>query len=149
MAPVFVVVPLSLGAQYIQSSQGCSRHQAHRPLPAPTPNLSLWAPFYSQHKQKLRTAWREASLSGTQSQVSSATLLPAATGLAEQLPVDIGGGVCNQRILALLLAGAKAPREHCLKQLHSTCRGKWSPGGKHYLLPPSYVKHCLNENLPQ
>lgn len=57
MTPIFVVVPLSLGAEY----------RPHRAvlgmrliglslLPPPT---SLWAPFYSQHKQKLRTAWRE------------------------------------------------------------------------------------------
>lgn len=94
MTSVFVVAPLSTG---LFSASGSSASPCSRP------HLIMGSILQSAQTEAQNSLEREASLSGTQSQVSSATLLPAATGLAEQPPVDIGGGVCNQRILECLL----------------------------------------------
>lgn len=91
------MVPLSLGAQLTSPQRAHPLHQAHQPP------SSLWGPILQPVQNRSSEELGEACLPGTQSQVSSATLLPAVKGLAEQLsPLEEEGFAAKESLRAPL-----------------------------------------------
>lgn len=113
--------------------------QAHQPLPAPTlPPTSLWGSILQLMQTEAQNSLERPASGGreTQSQVSSATLLPAAKGRAEcsQSTLEEEGFAAKESWCAPL-GRSRHTRTLPTTALNTTRRRKWSLGASTTFYP--------------
>lgn len=124
-------------------------HQAHQPLPAPTPQPHYGAPFYSQHKTGAQNSLERQASWGLKARCLAPPCCPQPKGLAECCwsPREEEGFAAKESWSALL------GRSKCIRTLPTTTafnvqqevesRGETLPS------TPELLQTMLSENLPQ
>lgn len=112
-----------------------SPHRAHpQPLPAPTPNLIMGLHSTASANRSSEQPG-EASLSGCKARCLAPPCCPQPKGGLRVACLHWRKRSSQPRNPGVLhWAGATAP-EHCLQQLPSAHRRKWSPGGNTTFYP--------------
>lgn len=139
MTPIFVVVPLSLGAQY----------RPHRASPCshPQPHYGLHSTV-STNRKKLRTAWRARQASrGLKARCLAPPCCPQPQGWLSSCLSTLEEVFATKESLKACSGRSKSTRRTLPKTTALNVQREMESGRETLPFTPSYVKPCLSETL--